>query len=71
MTPDSGDQIDRGPNGFPYLDNGGTSVSRWESGDYHLKVTRSDGEHVSANMKEEQLIALEKSIRRVRGENDE
>lgn len=71
MSEQDGGEVTRGPNGFPYADNDGTSVSKWENGDYHMKVTRTDGEHVSVNLRETQLKALEKSIERVRGEHNE
>lgn len=66
-----GGDTPRGPNGFPYADNDGTHVSRWENGEFHMKVARTDGEILSVNLRETQLKALEKSIQCVRGEQHE
>lgn len=49
-------EVERGPNGFPYLED--AKLSQWESGEYHIKMVRSDGERVDANLKEGQFDAL-------------
>ncbi len=56
------DEVERGPNGYPYADNDMSGVSKWATGDYHVSITREDGEGVSANFRPEQLKALRKSI---------
>ena len=73
MTDDvqSESEVERGPNGFPYADDDGTSLSRWETGEYHLKVEREDGERVDVNLRESQLTALKKSIELVTPDADE
>jgi hypothetical protein len=53
---------EKGPNGFPYADNDRTRVSRFENGDYHIKLVRSDGERVDVNLRPGQMSALKKSI---------
>ena len=55
-------EVERGPNGFPYLDPERTQVGRWENGEFHLKVAREDGEMVCVNLTEDQFAALEQSV---------
>ena len=59
------DGVEKGPNGFPYVDDDASGVSRWETGEYHVKLVREDGERVDVNLRPEQLAALKKSIERV------
>jgi len=59
---------EKGPNGFPYADNDRTRVSRWENGDYHIKLVRNDGERVDVNLRPAQMTALKKSIELASGD---
>ena len=57
--------VEKGPNGFPYVDNDGFRLGQWESGDFRLQVRRSDGESVIANMKPEQFSAFVEMVNHV------
>jgi len=59
-------EIERGPNGFPYIDIDRCMVSQWESGDFHIKIAKEDGELLAANMKPEQFEALRKAVEDVK-----
>lgn len=67
----SSEQVERGPNGFPYIDKERSSIAAWENGEYHLKIARSDGELVSVNLREEDIEALEKGLSHTREEAQE
>ena len=58
----SENEVERGPNGFPYIDTDLCKISQWESGEFHIKLWREDGEMVAANMTPEQFEALRKSV---------
>lgn len=62
------DGVDRGPNGFPYLDGERSKLSQWENGEYHLKVAREDGELVSVNLTQGQFDAMREAFDHVDGE---
>lgn len=61
-------EIERGPNGFPYV--GEVRLSGWENGEYHLKIFREDGEKVVANLREDDLRAFKEMAEEVLA-NDE
>lgn len=65
------DGVDRGPNGFPYMDPEQSDIGQWESGEYHLKVVRTDGESVSVNLTEEQFDAMREAFEYVEEGNEE
>jgi len=49
---------ERGPNGIPYVDPDRTDIGKWESGVYHVRLGRQDGELLNLNFKQEQFHAL-------------
>lgn len=63
MSDTQTEQIERGPNGFPYA--GYVRVSGWENGEYHLKVAREDGERVDVNLREDDLRELKNMVEEV------
>lgn len=56
------DEIERGPNGFAYVDTSMSSVGQWENGEFNIKLAREDGELVAANMTPEQFEGLRRMI---------
>ena len=61
----SGD-VDRGPNGIPYVDEERFSIGGWESGDYRLVAARDDGKTVVMNFTPNQMRALQDQIEDIR-----
>jgi hypothetical protein len=49
---------DRGPNGIPYLDPDRSEFGQWESGDYRIRLGRSDGESLNINLRPKHFRAL-------------
>jgi len=70
MSDKSESAVERGPNGFPYVDTERCEVSRWQTGDYHLKIVRDGGERVDVNLDENQFNALKKAINHVDGDGE-
>lgn len=58
MSDSSDGEVNRGPNGFPYIDIDQSIISAWESGDFQLKVRRDDGEMLRVNLTANQLNAM-------------
>jgi len=56
------DNAERGPNGFPYADMDASRVTAWESGQFHLRIRRYDGEMLRTNFRAEQFEALRDAI---------
>lgn len=65
------DEVERGPNGYPYAAIERCSVSQWMTGEYHVKLVREDGERVDVNLREEQMSALKDAIEDVEGDDGE
>ena len=67
----SEDEVEHGPNGYPYAAIERCSVSQWETGEYHVKLVRKDGDRVDVNFREEQMAALKDAIEDVEGHDGE
>lgn len=63
---DDGEEVDRGPNGIPYVDEDRFTIGGWESGDYSLRAARDDGETVRMNFTPNQMRALQDQIEEMR-----
>jgi len=70
MKSSNSDEIERGPNGFPYVDTDLSSVAQWENGEYNIKLTREDGESIAVNMTAEQFEGLQEMINDVSAEGE-
>lgn len=64
------DSTELPPNGHPYADPSEFSIAGYESGDYRVRVSRTDGESLIVSFKPEQLGALEQLIRDKRDEHE-
>jgi len=49
---------EKGPNGFPYVDDRKMKLGGWENGDYRFELVREDGESLIANLTPEQMEAF-------------
>jgi len=70
MSDDLDGDVDRGPNGIPYVDEERFSIGGWESGDYRLKAVRDDGEALVMNFTPNQMRALQDQIEDMRAEHE-
>ena len=64
------DDVDRGPNGIPYVDEERFTIGGWESGDYSLRAARDDGKVVVMNFTPNQMRALQDQIEEMRREHE-
>lgn len=61
-------EVERGPNGIPYIDPEGSQISAWESGEFCLRVLRTDGEILNVNLAPDQVEALQEGLAQTRTE---
>ena len=66
----SGTEVERGPNGIPYVDEERFSIAGWESGDYCLTAARDDGDTVVINFTPNQMRGLQDQIEDMRREHE-
>lgn len=62
--------LERGPNGFPYVDPSRFSIAGWESGDYKLTVAATDGRSLTVNLTPDQMEGLEEQVRDMRRKHE-
>jgi len=67
---ESKETTEHGPNGFPYVDPENFSIAGWESGDYNMRVVRSDGECLIVNFTPDQMAGLEEQIQDIRRKHE-
>jgi len=61
---------ERGPNGIPYLDTERSEIGHWESGDYRIRLGRSDGDVLNANLTQKQMRAFVNAALHTLSEDD-
>lgn len=64
------DDIERGPNGFPYVDTSRSTLGQWSSGEFHFKLAREDGELLSVNLKRDQFETLKMLVEEIDERSD-
>lgn len=54
--------VDRGPNGFAYLDADRSQIGQWETGEFRMRIAREDGDLMNLNLRPEQFEAFVEAI---------
>ncbi|OYR64125.1 hypothetical protein [Halorubrum ezzemoulense] len=62
MSEQSEGEVERGPNGFPYVEMDQSRVAGWQNGEFHLKIERTDCEILRTNFEPEQFRALRDAV---------